>query len=482
MEEMIEYSRKFTEVATKNLQLFDIESDVVLPPSEIKGVETSRDFIVTVLFTGTVYGEYLLALDEITAARIIGHEDEINDENRQEVRDDICDALKEILNTIVGESIVGVQELHPKLTLTAPRVCFGEIRYPAFRTAKSVLRTDAGEIECFFCLDLMRLTLADSYAQAMQSLEDANRQLESANGQLREEIDEHIRTQKERDECHDELVAASRLAGMAEVATSVLHNVGNALNSVNVSANLIRDRMSRSPVENLQKASDIIEQNQSDLAQFLESDQRGKHFPGFLKSISHKLTSERDAQLEEVHAMAKNIDHIKEIVSAQQRFARKGGVVETVNLIELFEDALSISDINFERHGIELTKEFEDLPVLEAKKHDILQILINLIRNARDAVDRSNAQQKQIRLIAKIEGDEIVLAVTDNGIGISAEDEAKIFQHGFTTKESGHGFGLHSCANSATEMNGRMSFSSEGAGKGATFTLTLPIQAASIAC
>ncbi|QDV68147.1 Sensor protein FixL [Rosistilla carotiformis] len=282
--------------------------------------------------------------------------------------------------------------------------------------------------------------------------------------------------ERERDQLAGELQNAARQAGMAEVATGVLHNVGNVLNSVNVSTNLIRDRIQASPVEHLSKAANVIAENEADLGNFLTNDKRGKHFPALLKQLATSFQNERDAQNEEIQALAKSVEHIKEIVSMQQSFARKSGMTESVDPIEMFEDAIKINDASLVRHGVDLVREFDAVPNIQVRRHEVLQILINLIKNAKQAVDKADASEKVIRLTARTEGEHVRLEVQDNGIGISAENLKNIFQHGFTTKTTGHGFGLHSCANSAREMGGCMSVHSDGEGRGATFTLKLPLQ------
>ncbi|MFK7818675.1 MAG: chemotaxis protein CheX, partial [Planctomycetaceae bacterium] len=139
----------FGEVAARTIKdMFGAEVTDVTQSNERASVLTSKTFIVSIYYTGTVYGEYMLAMDEETAAGICGIEEQIDDDNRDEIRESICDAMAETLNTIVGEAIVRLQESHAKLTVTAPRIVFGEVRYPSFRTGSTTLSTDSGEIEC----------------------------------------------------------------------------------------------------------------------------------------------------------------------------------------------------------------------------------------------------------------------------------------------------------------------------------------------
>ncbi len=292
--ELIEYAEKFTSVCRRNLEgMFGISSDIAVPAQEKKTIETGKNLIVSLVFTGTVFGEFILAVNEATAAKFLDISDPITDENRDEIREEVCDAMTELLNTIVGEAIIPIQTQFPKLTLTAPRVLFGSIRYPQVKTTKSVLSTTAGEIECHLFVDLMRLSVADSYDEAVNSLKYANVLLEEANVSLMKEVEVHRKTQKERDSSLQQLVAASHLAGMAEVATGVLHNVGNILNSINLSAAIISKQFRTSAFTNLEKVSGLISDHKTNFADFVIEDNRGQMIPEYILGVTDALSKER---------------------------------------------------------------------------------------------------------------------------------------------------------------------------------------------
>jgi PAS domain S-box-containing protein len=277
-------------------------------------------------------------------------------------------------------------------------------------------------------------------------------------------------------ELHKQLVETSRQAGMAEVATGVLHNVGNVLNSVNVSATLVIDKVRTSKVSFVPKVSGLLEEHTADLAAFLTSDPKGQKIPSYLATLGKQLLSERDLMIEELGHLRKNIEHIKEIVTLQQSFAKVSGVSETVSLAELIDDAIRMNGASLERHQVQLVRDY-NLPIaVTIERHKVIQILINLIRNAKNACDDSGGEKgkKIILRTAKTETT-VQIAVIDNGIGIAAENLTRIFAHGFTTRKGGHGFGLHSGALAAKELGGRLTVESAGIGKGATFTLELPI-------
>jgi len=275
---------------------------------------------------------------------------------------------------------------------------------------------------------------------------------------------------------HKQLIDTSRQAGMAEVATSVLHNVGNVLNSVNVSSSLIADIIRGSKVSNITKAVALIRANENDLNRFLASDPKGKQLLDYLSNLAADLAQEQEDMLREVGLLLGNIVHIKEIVAMQQDYARISGVEESVKIIDLVEDAIRFNEGSMSRHHVNVVRDFAEMPPTLTEKHKVLQILVNLIRNAKHACDDSERDDKQITLRVAGENGRIKISVIDNGVGIPAENLTRIFNHGFTTRKEGHGFGLHSGALAAKELGGTLVAFSEGAGCGATFTLELPIR------
>ncbi len=276
------------------------------------------------------------------------------------------------------------------------------------------------------------------------------------------------------EDVHRQLLETSRMAGMAEVATSVLHNVGNVLNSVNVSCSVVTDRVHKSKVVNLTRAVSLIQEHEADLADFFTADPKGKQLPAYLKGVTAHLSAEQDDILRELAHLSQNIDHIKEIVAMQQSYSKVSGVREMLPAEELVEDALRMNGAAFERHQVKVVREYSPVPPVMVEKHKVLQILINLLRNAKYACDDAERAEKQVTMRIEPAGPLVKITITDNGIGIPAENLTRIFEHGFTTRKEGHGFGLHSGALAAKDLGGSLSVASAGRGHGASFTLTLP--------
>ncbi len=277
------------------------------------------------------------------------------------------------------------------------------------------------------------------------------------------------------------LVEASRIAGMAEVATGVLHNVGNVLSSLNVSATMIGTGLRASKADRLTKICALLHEHRDQLGEFLTQDPKGRKLPEFIASLASHTVAERDRLLGEIASLQQNINHIKEIVSMQQAYATTVGCAEPLAPEMLIEDALRMNTGSLSRHDVRVVREIQFAPTVFGEKGKILQILVNLIRNAKYACDEGPSGDKLITLqIAPTVDGRVQFAVRDNGIGIPAENLTRIFAHGFTTRKHGHGFGLHSSANAAREMHGTLTAHSDGPGLGATFTLELPAAPAAI--
>ena len=274
-----------------------------------------------------------------------------------------------------------------------------------------------------------------------------------------------------------QLIDASRRAGMADVATDVLHNVGNVLNSVNVSAGLISERLRDFGISDLSKATRIMEQHLDNLGNFVTQDERGKHLAPFLIDLSHQMTTDEEGILQEVQSLTKNVEHIRDIITLQQSHTGVSGLVEEASLAGLIEDAIHINSASPERHGIEITRDFEDVPIVAIDRQKLVQVFVNVISNAKYALIHSDRPEKRmsVRMHRLTEG-QVQIDVEDNGIGIAEENLTRIFSHGFTTRKEGHGFGLHSASLAVKELGGELAASSEGPGKGALFSIVIPVQ------
>ncbi len=277
-----------------------------------------------------------------------------------------------------------------------------------------------------------------------------------------------------------QLLDTARRAGMAEVATDVLHNVGNVLTSVKVSADLVMERLRHSETPSLAQAAKLIVEHQQDLGRFVNSDERGRHLPGFLVSLAEILAEEQRQLLDEMKSLNQAVDHIKQIVSLQQIHSKFGGMQEETDPATILEEAIRLNLDSFDRHNITVQRRIQAVGPLLMDRHKTLQILVNLISNAKNSLKESRRGDKRLTvaltIVDHIEPNRIRLVVEDNGVGIPPEHLSRIFAFGFSTRPDGHGFGLHSAANLAREMSGTLHAESAGPGCGARFILELPVE------
>jgi PAS domain S-box-containing protein len=303
---------------------------------------------------------------------------------------------------------------------------------------------------------------------------DAAGELASLTG-IATDITARKQWQAELEKLHQELLETSRQAGMAEVAASVLHNIGNVLNSVNISAALVSAKVKNSAVVHFGELLALFDAHAADLGAYLTSDPEGKFLPEDLRQLEACLLAERSGAMTELELLRQNIEHIKNIVAMHQNYAKVSGVTETVQLADLVQDTLRMSAESFANHDLRVVRDFAEVPPVTVEKHKVLQILVNLVRNAKHAYDDVERPDKTLTVrIFNGEGT-VKVAVADQGVGIPPENLTRIFNHGFTTRKNGHGFGLHNGALAARELGGALRVASAGPGQGATFTLELPL-------
>jgi signal transduction histidine kinase len=323
-----------------------------------------------------------------------------------------------------------------------------------------------------------QLELEARVEEKTAALTQLNAELQKTTERLTTEVEERARMQRQAEKAHREMLIASRQAGMSDVATSVLHNVGNVLNSLNVSASLVASHLEELKVNRVAQVARLLEQHSAELGDFFVKNPKGKQVPGFLLQLGEHLASEQDLLLKEINFVKAKIDHIKVIVATQQCYGKVSGVTENVRVTDLVEDLLRMHVPELEEHGIQVRREYEpDLPEIPVDKHKVLQILLNLTANAKHSCVDTGRENRQVTVRVTNGDDRVRIAVSDNGMGISPENIKKIFNHGFTTRKSGgHGFGLHSGALIAKELGGALIGHSDGPGRGAVFTLELPVK------
>jgi signal transduction histidine kinase len=309
-------------------------------------------------------------------------------------------------------------------------------------------------------------------ARLYADVQRAEAALRRANDELERRVEERTRELRQ---AQAQLVETARSAGMAEVATSVLHNVGNVLTSAIVNIQVMNQALGSSRLGRLKQVSTLLEEHRQALADFLTQDQRGTLLPEYLSALTEELFREQAALQEGLSAMGKHIDHIRAIVRLQQTYAHNTLLTEECDLALLIEDALSLQLPALKRHGVNVIRRLSSPFPIRVDKHKVLQILINLISNAKNAMIVLPKGERNLQVRVDKEGLMARIQVVDNGMGVAPEVRERLFSQGFTTREGGHGLGLHSSALAARMLGGRLTLESDGPGLGATATLELPL-------
>ncbi|WP_395835254.1 ATP-binding protein [Archangium violaceum] len=356
-----------------------------------------------------------------------------------------------------------------------------QITQPLLTFTQAADRVAAGDFQVE--LDTARGDELGQLARAFRLMADQvqrrEEELRQANEGLELRVEERTRELKD---VHSQLVKTARQAGMAEIATNVLHNVGNVLNSVYTSAQVAKERMTGMRLEHVGRVAHMLQERQGDLNTFLTQDERGRHLMPFLDKLGQNLVDERQEVVALLDDVGRYTEHIGDIVKVQQNYARTPRLHEPVQLAELVEDAIRINSAGLTRHQVTVVRQLASLPPVLTDKHKLLMILVNLVSNAKYAMD--DVPPAERLLTVKLEHsttDSIRIEIHDNGMGIAPELLTRIFTYGFTTREEGHGFGLHSSALAAQELGGSLTVHSAGKGQGATFTLEIPYQPAQAA-
>ncbi len=323
----------------------------------------------------------------------------------------------------------------------------------------------------------LRLELAER-VRAQAALHEAHEELErrviERTAELTAEIAQRKQAQQALAEMNAQISVVSRKAGMAEVANSVLHNVGNVLNSVNVSVSLVTERLRDTPIADLPNVSKLLRDNAKDLGSYLTENAAGRQVPAFIEMLAQHWIAEHESMVTEVSRLQGSVQHIKEIVSRQQSLSGVSGVLEEVHLPALIEDALAIHADALGKSKIIVDREFHELPEVVCDRVKLTQILVNLIANAEESLAETDDVERRLTLRALPDGETVQVHVIDNGRGITPETHERLFTYGFTTKKSGHGFGLHASALAAQDMGGKLRAQLDGAARGATFIIELP--------
>ena len=303
-------------------------------------------------------------------------------------------------------------------------------------------------------------------------IENANTELNQKNKQITKQKQQLSITLKELRETQKMLTDTAHRAGMAEIATGILHNVGNVLNSVKVSSQILKEKIISSKVNNLTKVLALMEEHSDNIGEFITSDEKGKMLPEYLLKVGVTLKEEQDNSLKELSTLHNGINHIEEIIAVQQSYAGVSGLVEKIVLSDMMDDVLKMHSEMFRKYKIKITKNYSQTKSILIEKGKLIQVFVNLLKNAKESLETNDEKDRIITINISEYKQHQTVEITDNGAGISKDNLTKIFSYGFSTKKEGKGFGLHTSALAMTEMKGKLFAESDG--KGAKFIVSIP--------
>lgn len=451
MSEILTHTEHFRSVTSRLFKdLFDADNQPSEPACESASLSTDRSVLFSVQYTGTVYGEYALAMDPATAQRIV-HGDAAGICDVEKGPDEeTLDALCEVLNMIVGDAIQELQRSHAKLTLTSPRVMIGKVRYPAFQTGRANLDTAGGSIECHFCLDRMRLDLATSYQDAVESLTEVNESLRLANQHLAEQQAQLVHTEK--------------MASVGILASGVAHEINNPLFFVDSNLHTLNDYVDvlQSTIGLYDKLcqSSTEESLCADSVKVVRDEFEKQDVDFVLEDTKHLMTETREG-----------VQRIKSIVESLKDFSQvdRGGVTQT-DLNIVIENTLTLIRSEIPDH-CNVETQLSPLPTVACNVAEIGQVIAGVILNAAQAVD----DEGSISIHSDLKNDQVVVRIVDDGCGIDDQDLHRLFDPFFSTKTNGEhaGLGLSIAYGVVQKHGGAIQFRSQ-LGQGTEVTLRLP--------
>lgn len=273
----------------------------------------------------------------------------------------------------------------------------------------------------------------------------------------------------------DELVRSAHQAGMTEIVINVLHEIGNTLNHINTSAEVLDDLVD--PVmfgRLLRRVVLLLEDNAHQLPAFFEQNPRAKQLPNMLGEVEKSLISHGNELQLEVQELKDGIQKIMGILQAQQELAEGEGLFELVDLNAFLDTSLKHIETAKTFFAFEIQRNYDQVPRVEILKRKLVQVMTHLMVNAQEAFARNQTSHPLISIKTRLIKGEVVATICDNAGGIPADLQSTVFNQGFTTKTGGRGLGLHFCANVMTEMNGKIHLTSHG--KTTEINLSFPVK------
>ena len=268
--------------------------------------------------------------------------------------------------------------------------------------------------------------------------------------------------------------------GRLEIVETILHNIGNAINSVTVGINVLQENLvGNRLIHRFSALTDMVKAHQEDWVDFIKDDPKGQQVLPFMTALDTDFTNQNKKVVETLERVNERATHIIDIIRTQGSSNQSSMVRKTIDLQQAILSAVKLQQDSIDKRGIQVDVDCENAPQeIQIQESQFQQMLVNLLRNSIEAIDELSQsgglnETPRVEVKTYISEDFLCLDVTDNGIGIEQENLRLIFSAGYTTKESGTGLGLHSSANFVIGSGGQIQPLSEGTGKGTTMRIML---------
>ena len=273
-----------------------------------------------------------------------------------------------------------------------------------------------------------------------------------------------------------QVTEAAKHAASVAMTHSALENVADALTTANVMTGLVLNRVKSFAPTRIEQAGALIEQHVDDLAAFVRHDEQGRHLPAYLKSLASRISRENNLLKEEIGRLQTGIVAARDLVERQKDHTRLAQFLEPVQLNDILRDALLAVPMGDDVQVVEAMD--NALPKVHADRRKLMQVMVNLLSNARHALRVSGKTALTLQVRTFLHDDKVVLEIADNGCGIPPERIRRVFRRGNSAWAEGRGYGLYCSQQAAEEMGGELAAQSEGESSGATFRFALPLRLA----
>ena len=278
----------------------------------------------------------------------------------------------------------------------------------------------------------------------------------------------------------DEALTRAFAQGRLEILDTILHNIGNAINSVTIGIDTVQRSMTESRlIHRLSALADAVKAHQGDWSDYVLNDPQGRQVAPFIIALADDLARDNADLVKTVERVGERAQHIADIVRTQKALGNSGMDRKDISLPDALSDAVKVLQESLDKRSIAVAIDCENAPQeIRVQESPFNQMLVNLVKNSIEAIDEravsgEPAQAPRIGIRAYVKGDFLNLEVSDNGIGIDTKKSRLIFAAGYTTKKQGSGLGLHSIANFVVGSGGQIHPLSDGIGHGATMRVML---------